>query len=135
MLRPLNEASCPSVLLLGCNQDVSLSGFFRFCNDFRLTHDTLPSLHGLTSQETPHTSTPLVKNATSVGLATGKAIGTSVVNKANRISEQTRQAHLGLFVISMSIGVKMNTIKSGAGRIEIGSIHPWRNYARKDNNV
>jgi hypothetical protein len=39
-----------------------------------------------------------VKNATSVGLATGKAIGTSVVNKANRISEQTRQAHLGLFV-------------------------------------
>ena len=101
----------------------------------RLTHDTLPSLHGLTSQETPHTSTPLVKNATSVGLATGKAIGTSVVNKANRISEQTRQAHLGLFVISMSIGVNMNTMKSGAGRIEIGSIHPWRNYARKDNNV
>jgi hypothetical protein len=40
-----------------------------------------------------------VENATSVGLATGKAIGTSVVNKANRISEQTRQAHLGLFVI------------------------------------
>jgi len=52
----------------------------------------------LASQETPHTSTPLVKNATSVGLATGKAIGSSVVNKANRISEQTRQAHLGLFV-------------------------------------
>jgi hypothetical protein len=76
-----------------------------------------------------------VKNATSVGLATGKAIGSSVVNKANRISEQTRQAHLGLFVISTSIGVKMNTMKSGAGRIEIGSIHPWRNYARKDNNV
>jgi len=72
---------------------------FCFCNDFRLTHDTLLSLNGLTSQETPHTSTPLVKNATSVGLATGKAIGTSVVNKANRISEQTRQAHLGLFVI------------------------------------
>jgi hypothetical protein len=71
---------------------------FYLCNDFRLTHDTLLNLHGLSSQETPHTSTPLVKNATSVGLATGKAIGTSVVNKANRISEQTRQAHLGLFV-------------------------------------
>jgi hypothetical protein len=101
---------------------------FYLCNDFRLTHDTLLSLHGLTSQETPHTSTPLVKNATSVGLATGKAIGTSVVNKANRISEQTRQAHLGLFVISMSIGVNMNTMKSGEGRIETASIHPWRTY-------
>jgi hypothetical protein len=44
-----------------------------------------------------------VKNATSVGLATGKAIGSSVVNKAISISEQTRQAHLGLFVISTSI--------------------------------
>jgi hypothetical protein len=76
-----------------------------------------------------------VKNATSVGLATGKGYGSSVVNKAISISEQTRQAHLGLFVISMSIGVNMNTRKSGAGRIEIGSIHPWRNYARKDNNV
>ena len=108
---------------------------FYLCNDFRLTHDTLLSLHGLTSQETPHTSTPLVKNATSVGLATGKGYGSSVVNKAISISEQTRQAHLGLFVISMSIGVNMNTMKSGAGRIEIGSIHPWRNYARKDNNV
>jgi hypothetical protein len=58
-----------------------------------------------------------------------------VVNKANRISEQTRQAHLGLFVISMSIGVNMNTMKSGAGRIETASIHPWRTYARKENNV
>ena len=56
-------------------------------------------------------------------------------HKAIFISEQTRQAHLGLFVISTSIGVNMNTMKSGAGRIEIGSIHPWRNYARKDNNV
>ena len=76
-----------------------------------------------------------MKNATSVGLATGKGYGSSVVNKAIFISEQTRQAHLGLFVISKSMGVNMNTIKSGAGRIEIGSIHPWRNYARKDNNV
>ena len=124
----------PLVFTLGFLPRAVVRGFFYFYVS-RLTHDTLPSLHGLTSQETPHTSTPLVKNATSVGLATGKGYGSSVVNKAISISEQTRQAHLGLFVISMSIGVKMNTMKSGAGRIEIGSIHPWRNYARKDNNV
>jgi len=56
-------------------------------------------------EETPHTSTPLVKNVTSVDLATGKATGTSVVNKASCISEQIRQAHLGLFGFSMLIGV------------------------------
>jgi hypothetical protein len=46
-----------------------------------------------------------VKNVTSVDLATGKATGTSVVNKASCISEQIRQAHLGLFGFSMLIGV------------------------------
>lgn len=56
-------------------------------------------------KKTPHTSTPLVKNVTSVDLATGKAHGTSVVNKAMCISEQIRQAHLGLFGFSMLIGV------------------------------
>ena len=70
---------------------------FYLCNDFRTPHDSSESAW-TAWKKTPHTSTPLVKNATSVGLATGKAIGTSVVNKANRISEQTRQAHLGLFV-------------------------------------
>ena len=90
---------------------------FYLCDYFRLTHDTLLSLHGLTSQETPHTSTPLVKNATSVGLATGKAIGTSVVIKANRISEQTRQAHLGLFVISINRSqYEHNEVWSGKDR-------------------
>ena len=94
-------------------------GVFSFGSD-RLTHVTLQGLHGLTSQSTPHTSTPLVKKATSVGLATGKAHGTSVVNKAMCISEQTRQAHLGLFVFQQSIGVNMNTTKSGEGRIDSG---------------
>ena len=56
-------------------------------------------------KKTPHTSTPLVQNVTSVDLATGKATGTSVVNKASCISEQIRQAHLGLFGFSMLIGV------------------------------
>ena len=56
-------------------------------------------------KKTPHTSTPLVQNVTSVDLATGKASGTSVVNKASCISEQIRQAHLGLFGFSMLIGV------------------------------
>jgi len=26
-------------------------------------------------------------------------------------------------------------MKSGEGRIETASIHPWRTYARKENNV
>ena len=56
-------------------------------------------------KKTPHTSTPLVQNVTSVDLATGKAHGSSVVNKAMCISEQIRQAHLGLFGFSMLIGV------------------------------
>jgi hypothetical protein len=45
-----------------------------------------------------------VQNVTSVDLATGKAHGSSVVNKAMCISEQIRQAHLGLFGFSMLIG-------------------------------
>jgi hypothetical protein len=42
-----------------------------------------------------------VKNATSVDLATGKAHGNPGGNKAMCISEQIRQAHLGLFGFSV----------------------------------
>lgn len=54
-------------------------------------------LHGLNPRITAHCYTP-VKKATSVDLATGKAQRTSVVIKALCISEQIRQAHLGLFL-------------------------------------
>ena len=54
-------------------------------------------LHGLNPRITAHCYTP-VQKATSVDLATGKTQHTSVVIKALWISEQTRQAHLGLFV-------------------------------------
>ncbi len=77
---------------------------FYLCNDFRTPHDSSESAW-TAWKKTPHTSTPLVQNVTSVDLATGKATGTSVVNKASCISEQIRQAHLGLFGFSMLIGV------------------------------
>ena len=70
---------------------------FYLCNDFRLTHDTLLSLNGLTSQETPHTSTPLVKNATSVGLATGKEYGSSVVSQGHIYKRTNPSSALGAF--------------------------------------
>lgn len=73
---------------------------FYLCNDFRTPHDSR-AFAWMAWKKTPHTSTPLVKNVTSVDLATGKAHSTSVVNKAVCISEQIRQAHLGLFGFSM----------------------------------
>ena len=78
-----------------------LFGVFAFAD--RTPHDSSESAW-TAWKKTPHTSTPLVQNVTSVDLATGKATGTSVVNKASCISEQIRQAHLGLFGFSMLIG-------------------------------
>jgi hypothetical protein len=77
---------------------------FYLCIDFRTPHDSSESAW-TAWKKTPHTSTPLVQNVTSVDLATGKATGTSVVNKASCISEQIRQAHLGLFWFFNLIGV------------------------------
>ena len=78
-----------------------LFGVFAFAD--RTPHDSSGSAW-TAWKKTPHTSTPLVQNVTSVDLATGKAHSTSVVNKAVCISEQIRQAHLGLFGFSMLIG-------------------------------
>jgi len=77
--------------------------FLLFFHDIRTPHESSESAW-TAWKKTPHTSTPLVQNVTSVDLATGKAHSTSVVNKAVCISEQIRQAHLGLFGFSMLIG-------------------------------
>ena len=102
-VRPLN-----STLALGLIRRVSTEGrakwLFLCLHSFRTPHDSSESAW-TAWKKTPHTSTPLVQNVTSVDLATGKATGTSVVNKASCISEQIRQAHLGLFGFSMLIGV------------------------------
>ena len=74
-----------------------------FVHSIRTPHDSSESAW-TAWKKTPHTSTPLVQNVTSVDLATGKAHSTSVVNKAVCISKQIRQAHLGLFGFSMLIG-------------------------------
>jgi len=88
--RVLTEGSCKRLFLL-------------FFHSIRTPHDSSESAW-TAWKKTPHTSTPLVQNVTSVDLATGKAHSTSVVNKAVCISEQIRQAHLGLFGFSMLIG-------------------------------
>jgi hypothetical protein len=88
----------------GVQPECSSKRLFYLCNDFR-TPDVTSGSAWTAWKKTPHTSTPLVQNVTSVDLATGKATGTSVVNKASCISEQIRQAHLGLFGFSMLIGV------------------------------
>ena len=80
----------------GCNQVAVVSGFFRFAIANR-QGALADGLHGLNPRITAHCYTP-VKKATSVDLATGKAQRTSVVIKALCISEQIRQAHLGLFL-------------------------------------
>jgi hypothetical protein len=103
-VRPLN-----STLALGFYHWVSTEGrakwlFLLSFHSIRTPHDSSESAW-TAWKKTPHTSTPLVQNVTSVDLATGKATGTSVVNKASCISEQIRQAHLGLFGFSMLIGV------------------------------
>tara|TARA_R110000868_G_scaffold315541_1_gene576446 strand:+ start:21 stop:338 length:318 start_codon:yes stop_codon:yes gene_type:complete len=88
--RVLTEGSCKRLFLLSFHS-------------IRTPHDSSESAW-TAWKKTPHTSTPLVQNVTSVDLATGKAHSTSVVNKAVCISEQIRQAHLGLFGFSMLIG-------------------------------
>jgi hypothetical protein len=95
-VRPLN-----STLALGFYLWVSTEGrakwlFLLSFHSIRSPHDSSESAW-TAWKKTPHTSKPLVQNVTSVDLATGKAHSTSVVNKAVCISEQIRQAHLGLF--------------------------------------
>jgi len=95
-VRPLN-----STLALGFYLWVSTEGrakwlFLLSFHSIRTPHDSSESAW-TAWKKTPHTSTPIVQNVTSVDLATGKAHGSSVVNKAMCISEQIRQAHLGLF--------------------------------------
>ena len=97
VLRPLN-----STLALGFYSRVSTEGrakwlFLLSFHGIRTPHDS-SEFEWTAWKKTPHTSTPLVQNVTSVDLATGKAHSTSVVNKAVCISEQIRQAHLGLFL-------------------------------------
>jgi len=77
-----------------------LQAAFLFLHSIRTPHDSSESAW-TAWKKTPHTSTPLVQNVTSVDLATGKAHSTSVVNKAVCISEQIRQAHLGFFGFSI----------------------------------
>ena len=88
----------------GSSTVCSSKRLFLYLHSIRTPHDSSESAW-TAWKKTPHTSTPLVQNVTSVDLATGKATGTSVVNKASCISEQIRQAHLGLFGFSMLIGV------------------------------
>jgi hypothetical protein len=92
------------IIYKGLPPESSCKRLFLFLLSIRTPHDSSESAW-TAWKKTPHTSTPIVQNVTSVDLATGKATGTSVVNKASCISEQIRQAHLGLFGFSMLIGV------------------------------
>ena len=83
----------------------SCNGFF-ICATTSVLHTIVVSLHGLLGRK-HRTHFTREQKATSVDLATGKATGTSVVNKASCISEQIRQTHLGLFCFSMLIGVNI----------------------------
>jgi len=60
MRSALPNALCGRVIRQGCYRNAVVNGFFVFYG-FRLTHVTLLALHGVTSQETPHTDTPLCK--------------------------------------------------------------------------
>jgi hypothetical protein len=77
-----------------------------YCLHASVLHTIVVSLHGLLGRK-HRTHFTREQKATSVDLATGKATGTSVVNKASCISEQIRQTHLGLFCFSMLIGVNI----------------------------
>lgn len=70
----------------------------------RVTHDTLQGLHGLPSQNTPHSYTPESKRRTALIRRLLKQL-VHGGNKASCISELIRQAHLVLFGFSMLIGV------------------------------
>jgi len=64
-------------------------------HSIRTPHDSSESAWTAWKKTPTSGNTPCLP--TSVDLATGKAHSTSVVNKAVCISEQIRQAHLGLF--------------------------------------
>lgn len=87
------------IIYKGLPPESSCKRLFLFLHSIRTPHDSSESAW-TAWKKTPHTSTPLVQNVTKVDLAIGKAHSTSVVNKAVCISEQIRQAHLGLFCFS-----------------------------------
>jgi len=94
-MRPLN-----STLALGFYFRVLTEGrakwlFLLSTNSIRTPHDSSESEWTAWKKTPTSGHTPCLP--TSVDLATGKAHGSSVVNKAMCISEQIRQAHLGLF--------------------------------------
>jgi len=101
-LKAVYSCVLPLGILKGCNQYAVVSGFFHLCFDFRTPHDSSESAWTAWKKTPTSGNTPCLP--TSVDLATGKAHGSSVVNKAMCISEQIRQAHLGLFGFSMLIG-------------------------------
>ena len=92
-MKPFTHASGP--LYGGSHPEAVVSGFFCFSDNRQGA--LADGLHGLNPRNTAHRYTP-VQKATSVGLATGKPQDTPGGNKVLWISEQTRHAHLGLFL-------------------------------------
>jgi len=71
------------------------AAFLLSFHSIRTPHDSSESAWTAWKKTPTSGHTPCLP--TSVDLATGKAHGSSVVNKAMCISKQIRQAHLGLF--------------------------------------
>ena len=114
MLKPFKDVSYPASV--GLRLRCIIKRLFCFCN-YNRQSALADGLHGLNSINTAHRYTP-VQKATSVDLATGEAIGTTV-EQGQSYKRTNPSCALGAFFV-------LEHIKSGEGRLEVASIHPWR---------
>jgi hypothetical protein len=106
-------------LALGFNRRVPTEGSSKrlFCFYVSRQGALADGLHGLNPRNTDNRTHPLFCRLALIERLVKHLVHGG--NKAKCISESIRQAHLGF-----------KSFKSGAGRLEVTSIHPWRTYGQ-----
>jgi len=99
-----------------CHQSAVVNGFFHFRFHINRQGALADGLHGLNPKNTAPRHTPRQK-ATSVGLATGKALGNSGGKLGLMYKRINPSGALGGFCV-------YNNLSLGEGRKEVSLIHP-----------
>lgn len=111
------------VLLRKVSTDSSCKRPFCFYGD-RMTRVTLQVLHGMTSQKTPHSSTPESKRRTALITRLLKQL-VQRWKQGQMYKRSNPSCALGAFCV-------FNAIKSLEREGRVSSIHPWGNYGQKE---
>lgn len=119
-MRPISHAFFPERVVC---RHYERSRNWLFCVLDRLTPDTLPALHGVASQKTPHTDTPRCKRRPALIDRLVKHWVTQV--ELGPVCKRINPSWaLGLYWFYPLVG----TDRDGGERIEVTSIHPRLTY-------